>query len=178
MHCFAGGSEVKNPPANAGSVPESGRSPGEGNGNWLQFSHLENAMDQRAWRATVHGVAKSYLLFEHVQFALIHSTLASSALVVPMQYYSLQYWTLLSPPDTAEQCFCFSPGSSVFLELFLHYSPVAYWTPTNLGGSSSSVISFCLFILFMGFSRKEYWSGGPWASHCPSLDFTFLSVKS
>ena len=58
---FPGGSEVKNPPANAGdlrSIPGSGRSPGEGNGNPLQYSCLENPMDGEAWQATVHGVAK------------------------------------------------------------------------------------------------------------------------
>ena len=49
--------------------------------------------------------------------------------------------------------------SSLFLELFLHLSPVVYWAPTNLGSSSFSVLSFCLFIRFRGFSRQEYWSG-------------------
>ena len=51
---------VKNPPANArdvGLIPGSGRSPGEGNDNPLQYS-LGNPMDRRAWRPTVHGVAK------------------------------------------------------------------------------------------------------------------------
>ena len=42
-----------------GSIPGSGRSPGEGNGNPLQYSSLENSMDEGAWWATVHGVAKS-----------------------------------------------------------------------------------------------------------------------
>ena len=42
-----------------GSIPGSGRSPGEGNGNPLQYSCLENSTDGRAWWATVHGVAKS-----------------------------------------------------------------------------------------------------------------------
>ena len=42
-----------------GSIPGSGRSPGEGNGNTLQYSCLENPTDQGAWWATVHGVAKS-----------------------------------------------------------------------------------------------------------------------
>ena len=54
---------VKYPPANAGdvgSIPKSGRSPGEGNGNPLQYSCLENPMDRRAWWATVHGVTKSH----------------------------------------------------------------------------------------------------------------------
>ena len=58
---FLGGSEVKNPPANAGDVgviPVSGRSPGGGNGNLLQYFCLGNPMDRRAWQATDHGVAK------------------------------------------------------------------------------------------------------------------------
>ena len=42
-----------------GSIPGLGRSPGEGNGNPLQYSCLENPMDGGAWRAAVHGVAKS-----------------------------------------------------------------------------------------------------------------------
>ena len=60
---FPDGSEVKNPAANAGdlgSIPGSGRSPGEGNGNPLQYSCLENPMDEGAWGATVHGVTKSW----------------------------------------------------------------------------------------------------------------------
>ena len=59
---FPGGSVVKNPPANAGDmsfIPGSGRYPGGGNGNPLQYSCLENPMDREAWQATVHGVAKS-----------------------------------------------------------------------------------------------------------------------
>ena len=59
---FPGGSEVKASACNAGdlgSIPGSGRSPGEGNGNPLQYSGLENPMDGGAWWATVHGVAKS-----------------------------------------------------------------------------------------------------------------------
>ena len=42
-----------------GSIPGSGRSPGEGNGNSLQYSCLENAMDRGAWWATIHGVTES-----------------------------------------------------------------------------------------------------------------------
>ena len=58
---FPSGSMVKNLPANAGdtgSVPGLGRSPGEGNGNPLQYSCLGNPMDRGAWQATVHGVTK------------------------------------------------------------------------------------------------------------------------
>ena len=60
--------------------------------------------------------------------------------------------------------FYFGSVSSVFLELFLHWSLVAYWALTDLGSSSFSVLSFCLFILFMGFSTQEYWSGLPFPS--------------
>ena len=54
---FPGGSEGKASACNAGdlgSIPESGRSPGEGNDYPLQFSCLENPMDRGAWRATIH----------------------------------------------------------------------------------------------------------------------------
>ena len=53
---------------------------------------------------------------------------------VPMQYCSLQHWTLLLSPHTSTTGCCFCSGSitSFFLELFLHWSPVSYWAPTNL----------------------------------------------
>ena len=57
---------VKNPPASAGDtgdmnfIPESEGSPGEGNGNPLQYSYLKNPMDRGAWWATVHWVTKSW----------------------------------------------------------------------------------------------------------------------
>ena len=92
---------------------------------------------------------------------------------VPMQYCSLQHRTLFLPPvtSTAGCCFCFGSIPFFFLELFLHWSPVAYWTPTDLGSSSFSILLFCLFILFMGFSRQKYWIGLPFLSpilspHC------------
>ena len=60
---FPGGSGVKNPPDNAraaGSIPGSGRSPGEGTGNPLQYSCLGNPMDRKSLTGyTVHGVPKS-----------------------------------------------------------------------------------------------------------------------
>ena len=68
LNDFPDGTVVKNPPANAGvsgdtrdtvSIPGSGRSSGVGNGSPLQYSCLENSMDRGAWKATVHGVAKS-----------------------------------------------------------------------------------------------------------------------
>ena len=85
---------------------------------------------------------------------------------VPMQYCSLQHWTSLPSPVTSMtgSCFCFDSVSSFFLELCLHWSPVVYQALTDLGSSSFSVLSFCLFILFVGFSRQEYWSGLPFPS--------------
>ena len=56
---------IRNPPANArdirdsGSIPGSGRSPGEGNGNPLQYSCLRNPTDREAWKSTVHAVTKN-----------------------------------------------------------------------------------------------------------------------
>ena len=56
----------KNPPANAGDIRDvglilgSGRSPGEGHSNPLQYSYLESPMDREAWQATVHGGVKSW----------------------------------------------------------------------------------------------------------------------
>ena len=58
---------VKNLPAHTGDIadtgliPGSGRSPGGGNGNLLQYSCLENPMDRGAWQATIYGVAKSWM---------------------------------------------------------------------------------------------------------------------
>ena len=59
---FPGGSDTKESACSAGdlgSIPGSGRSLGEGNGNRLQYSCLENPMDRGAWQATVHGVTES-----------------------------------------------------------------------------------------------------------------------
>ena len=96
---------------------------------------------------------------------------------VPMQYCSLQHQTLLlSPvPSTTGYCFCFGSIPLFFLELFLHWSPVACWEPTDLGSSSFSILSFCIFTLFMGFSGQEYWSGLPF--HSP-VDHIFAELST
>ena len=125
---------------------------------------------------------------------------------VPMQYCSLQHWTLLVSPvtSTGGYCFCFGSIPSFFLELFLHWaccdswghkeldmterlnwtelnwSPVAYWAPTNLGSSFFSILWFCLFILFMGFSRQEYWSSLLFPSPVDHIlsDFSTMTLPS
>ena len=63
MRGFPDGSDAKESACNAEglrSIPGSGRSPGEGNGNPLQYSCMENSTDRGAWQATVHRFAKSW----------------------------------------------------------------------------------------------------------------------
>ena len=114
----------------------------------LQYPGLENCMNH-----IIYGVTKNQTWLSNFHFQGLN-ILGSYAILF------LQHQTLLSPPDTSTtgHHFCFGSASSFLLELFLCFSPVAHWTPTDLGSSSFSVISFCLFILFMGFSRQEYWS--------------------
>ena len=72
-----GGSDGKASVCNAGdlsSIPGWGRSPGEGNGNPLQYSCLENPMDRGAWQATVCGVAKSRTRLSDYYFTLAKAT--------------------------------------------------------------------------------------------------------
>ena len=71
---FPGGSDNKESACNAGdpgSIPGSRRSPGEGNGNPLQYSCLENLMDGGTWQATYHGVAKSRTWLSDFTFTLV-----------------------------------------------------------------------------------------------------------
>ena len=68
---FSGGLDGKVSAYNAGdlgSIPGSGSSPGEGNGNPLQYSCLENPMDGGTWQATVHAVAKSWIQLSNFTF--------------------------------------------------------------------------------------------------------------
>ena len=72
---FPGGSDSKASAYNAGdlgSIPGSGRSPREGNGNPLQYSCWENPMDGGAWWVTVHGVSKSQTQLSDFTHSLTH----------------------------------------------------------------------------------------------------------
>ena len=82
---FPGGSEGKVSACNAGdpgSIPGSGRSPGEGNGNPLQHCCLENPMDGGAWWATIHGVAKSWTQLSDFAFVLSFTFMSSDCLII------------------------------------------------------------------------------------------------
>ena len=104
---------------------------------------------------------------------------------IPMQYvlYSIRLYFHHQTHPTEDFYFVIShfyldPAASFFLELLviaLCSSPVTYWIPSGLWGSSSVVISFCLFILSIGLSRQEYWSGllfPPLVGHILSELFT------
>ena len=106
-----------------GSIPGSGRSPGEGNGSWLQYSCVENPRDSRPWWATVHGVAKNRTwlndlacmqdwndVFIGISFQVSKCTYSSSPHFLLVS--SLVHAQLFATPWTA------APGSSV-----LHYLP-------------------------------------------------------
>ena len=85
-----GGSAVKKPLVNAGdlgSIPGLGRSPGEGNGNPLQDSCLENSMARGGWWATVHGVAKNRTQLSH-----FHTFGNTHTLSLTHIYYTLQLY--------------------------------------------------------------------------------------
>ena len=72
---FLGGSDSKASACNVGDlglIPGSGRSPGEGNGNPLQYSCLESPMDRGAWWATVHRVAKSWAQLSDLTYLLTY----------------------------------------------------------------------------------------------------------
>ena len=85
---------VKNPPANAGdtrdvgSISESGRSPGVGNSNLLQYSCLENSMNRGAWWATIHGIAKSWTWLSDWGLSTINHSVEKSWLVRAYQVKS------------------------------------------------------------------------------------------
>ena len=87
-----------------GSIPRSGRSPGEGNGNPLQYSCLENPMDGGAWWAIVHGVAKNRTglsNFIHAESILKSRDITLptkarlvKAMVFPVVMYGCESWTI------------------------------------------------------------------------------------
>ena len=85
---------------------------------------------------------------------------------IHMQYCSLQHWTYFhhqSHPPLGI-VFTLAPSLYSFWSYFSTLPQEHLGAPTDFGSSSFSVIPFCLFILFMGFLRQEYWSGLPFPS--------------
>ena len=87
---------------------------------------------------------------------------------VRMQYCSLQNQILLLSPvtSTTGYCFCFGSIPSFFLELFLHWSPVAYWAPNDLASSSFGILSFLPFHIVHGVLKARIlkWLAIPFSS--------------
>ena len=144
---------VKNLPANArdidaGSIPGSGRSPGEGHGNPLQYSCLENSTDRGAWQATVHRVAKNRArlqrLSKHVQNKYIIAKLFLGVKPVALKQEHF------CPPEDKWQC----PETWVVTTLWV-LPACSGWRPEELlmfysklnnphnKGSSSYTYQFC-----------------------------------
>ena len=85
---FLCGLDSKESAYNAGdpsSIPGSGGYPGEGNGNPLQYSCLENTVDRGAWQATVHGVAKSQIWLSNVMLSLFSVALPVCVIEISSQ---------------------------------------------------------------------------------------------
>ena len=114
------------------------------------------------WVKFIHFINLSSLIAMMSMLNLAISCLTTSnlpwfkdlTLQVLIQYCSWQHLILLSPLDTfTTECHCsFGPAASFYLKLSviaLHSYPVAYWTPSNLGASSSVVMPLCIFTLFI-----------------------------
>ena len=104
-------------------------------------------------RETSQKITSSQLYFSNASF--IFTFFKNYKNLVHEVTFQCAFYQEVHHPSTTGCCFCFGSISSFFLELLLYWSPVAYWAPTKLGSSSFSVLSFCLFILIMGFSRQE-----------------------
>ena len=111
-------------------------------------------MNREAWRAAVHGVAKSRTwLSDWTELNL--PWFVNLTFQVPTQYCSLQHWTSITSHIHNWELF------SLWLCLFILSGVISPLFSSSILGTfrSSSVLSFCLFTLFMRLSRQEYWSG-------------------
>ena len=179
---FPGSSEIKNLPGNAGNAglaPGSGRSPGEGNGNPLQYSCLENSMDRGAWWATVHGVTRVRhnvvtkpppMIYYHCALCItghVHCRISSSISgVCPLNSPQLR--------QSKTSLVIFDSTFSYWLSLLLSFlSPVLL--PSKL------LVCRALLSGESSFSKKSLWfvycKGDPKAHQTASCDFCFLFLN-
>ena len=107
-------------------------------------------------------VHSRHFLFDHFQFALIHGPNISDSYAIFL-FTALDFTSITSHIHNWV-LFLLWLRFFILIELFIHWSPVASLAPTDLVSSPFSVLSFCLFILFLGFSKEEYWSGLPFPS--------------
>ena len=118
---------VKNPPANAGdagSIPGSGRFPGVGNGNLLQYSHLENPMDSGALVCTVHRAAKSWTwLTEHTHTLIVIYVSLNLNCLLCQQHTVGSYWFFLNQPVNV----CLFAGLFIYSHLMLIQTYICHY---------------------------------------------------
>ena len=126
---------------------------------WIKFAHSHPFQFIDSKNVDVQSC---HLLFDHFQFTLIHGPNIQGSYAILL--FTASDFTSITSHINNWVLFCFGSIPSFFLELFLHSSPVAYWASSDLGSSSFCILSFCLFILFMEFSRQVYWSGLPFPS--------------
>ena len=169
---FPGGSEVKASACSAGdlgSIPESGRCPGEGNGNPLQYSCLENPMEGGAWQATVHGVAKSrtplsnftsHTSLQSTQVQTIVHILSNSRAIKTLNIYQLYFNKtvfnhLLSPRTIQSHDIIL--GIRMYWRYLLSVSMSSYFFAIsssafllkNGSSQASSLLGALIFLLYM-----------------------------
>ena len=140
----------------------------------VHFSRLVVSDSATPWIAALQASLSITNPWSSLRLTSIESVMPSSHLILRCPLFLLSSIPFIAlycigpcfypVTPTTGYCFCFGSIPSFLLKLFLHWSPVAYWAPTDLGSSSFSILWFCLFILFMGFSRQEYWSGLPFPS--------------
>ena len=124
---FPGGSKDKASACNTGDLglnPGSRRSPGEGNGNPLQYSCLENPMDGEAWQATAHGVAKSRTRLGDFTFTYIYIYVCVRGYIYVCVCFPYHFYII----HKRQKCSKVLPFISSF-SLFLDFSP--YLSPNT-----------------------------------------------
>ena len=144
----------------AGSIPGSGRSPGEGQGNPLQYSCLESPRDREPWQATVHGVAKSVTQLKWTRthwssyhpFSTLDTLLAllTELILVGMNNGILHYSLNFNFPDDwcAYWPFIYLLWWSIISIFWIH----AYTCTTNIFSNSGA----CFFISLMSFGEQRF----------------------
>ena len=143
---FPSGSEVKASACNVGdlgSIPGSGRSPGEGNGNPLQYSCLENPMDRGACWATVHGVTKSQTRLSD----FTHSALLT--MLKPLTVWITTNWKILQVMGISDHLTCLLRNLYAGQEATVRTGHgTTDWFQVGKGVRQGCILSPCLFNLY------------------------------
>ena len=127
-----GGSDGKESACNAGDpglIPGLGRSPGEGNGNPLQYSYLENSMDREAWQVTTHAVAESdtsCYLFRSLEGFFFFPLHLSYRIYCTKSCIFLHHWNVCGTYSSVPSLITDSTGNSCSFSKFLNQFRVGF----------------------------------------------------